>query len=405
MHLTDEDKRMLNGEYGDMVRRSMKILVTLGEIYGAERMLDIRNVHSPGVSYRVAGDAGLNFVKEASQSAHCKVLTTLNTMGIDSERWEEFGFPREFALKQLELSDAYRAVGAIPTYTCTPFLVGNVPLLGEHIAWGESSAIAFVNSVIGARTNREGGPSALAAALTGRVPEYGYHLDENRRGKFLFRVDTDLETDRDFAVLGYFAGKIAGREVPVFEGLKRRPTLENLKALSAAVASSGAVALYHIVGVTPEAPVREAVIDNNTEPILFGRREYEETVAKFMLSGDIDCVVVGCPHCSIAELREIAQLLSGKKVKVDTFICTSKHAKDISDRTGYTGIIEATGARIVIDTCPVLGPTLPKGYRTMATSSGKLAHYAPGLWKLRTALLHLEDCVGAALKGRWGEQV
>jgi len=402
LYLTDEEKRMLDGVYGDVVRKAMKILVTLGEIYGAERMIKVFNVHSPGVSYRVAGDAGLNFVKEASSAARCRVLTTLNTIGIDSERWDELGFPRDFALKQLELLDAYKTMGAVPTYTCTPYLVGNYPMAGEHVAWGESSAIIFANSVIGARTNREGGPSALAAALTGRVPECGYHLDRNRKGKFLFRVDMELATDRDFAVLGYFAGRIAGKDVPVFEGLKRRPTLDNLKALGAALASSGAVALYHVVGVTPEALTREAVI-SNADPIAFGHREYEDTCSKFSLAGDVDFVVTGCPHCSISEIGTVARLLAGKKVRSDFWVCTSRQIKTLADKMGYTAIIEAAGARVVCDTCPVLAPTLSKGYRTLVTNSAKLAHYAPGLWNLRTALLQIEDCVEASITGRWGD--
>ena len=261
MRLTEEEQKMLDGEYGKTVQKSMKVLVTLGKIYGADHMIEVRNVHSPGVSYRVTGDAGLNYVKEASEEVKFRVPMTLNTIGIDYQNWERMGFPKEFAEKQIELSQAYEKMGAIPTNSCTPYLNGNIPMMGEHVAWGESSAIAFVNSVIGARTNREGGPTALAAAITGRVPAYGYHLDENRKGTHLFKVEMELKTDKDFATLGYFAGNIVGPGVPVFEGIKERPTLENLKAMGAALASSGAVALYHIIGITPEAPTKENVVD------------------------------------------------------------------------------------------------------------------------------------------------
>lgn len=406
MYLTDEEKRMLDGEYGDVVRKSLKILVTLGEIYGAERMLEIKNAHSPGVSYRVSGDAGLNFVKDASREGYFKIPVTLNTIGIDSERWEEldYHFPRCFALKQIELLEAYRSMGAISTYTCTPYLTGNIPQKGEHLAWGESSAVAYVNSVIGARTNREGGPSALAAAVTGRVPEYGFHLDENRKGKYLFRVDREMKSDKDYAVLGYFAGRIAGRAVPVFEGIERRPTVENLKALSAAIASSGAVALYHIAGITPEAPTTAAVI-NKQEPILFGRKEYEEVLEKFSVDGDVEFVVTGCPHCSIVEIGKVARLLEGKKVKAEFWVCTARQIKVLADKMGFTEIIERAGAKVICDTCPVLAPTSTKGYRNLLTNSGKLAHYAPGLWNLKTGLLELEECVEAAIKGYWGGHV
>jgi hypothetical protein len=406
MQLTDEEKRMLDGEYGEVVRKSLKILVALGEIYGAERMLKIKNVHSPGVSYRVAGDAGLNFVKDASREGRFTIPVTLNTIGIDSERWEEleYHFPRCFALKQIELLDAYQKMGAIATYTCAPYLTGNIPVMGEHLAWGESSAVAYVNSVVGARTNREGGPSALAAAVTGRVPEYGFHLEENRKGKYLIRVDVEMKTDKDYAVLGYFAGRIAGRDVPVFEGIKGRPTLENLKALSAAIASSGAVALYHIVGVTPEAPTADAVIGKQ-EPIIFGLKEYREVVEKFTVDGDVDFVVTGCPHCSIVEIGKVARLLEGKKVKAEFWVCTARQTKVLADKMGLTEIIEKAGARIICDTCPVLAPTSTKGYKKLLTNSGKLAHYAPGLWNLKTGLLEIEECVDAAIKGYWSGKV
>lgn len=400
MYLTDEEKRMLNGEYGEMVRKCMKVLVALGEIYGAEKMLEINNVHTPGVSYRVTGDAGLNYVKDASTQVRFKVPVTLNTIGIDSENWKKIGFPCEFSQKQLELSAAYAKMGAFATNSCTPYLAGNIPLAGEHVAWGESSAIAFVNSVIGARTNREGGPSALAAAVTGRVPAYGYHLTENRRGKYLFRVEMELKTDRDYAVLGYYAGKITGKEVPVFSGIKRRPTLENLKALSAALASSGAVALYHIIGVTPEAPTEAAIIDR-LESFKFGPEEYRQVTDKFNYSGPVDFVVFGCPHTSIREMQIIANMLEGKKVKSDVWVCSSRQVKYLADKMGYTAIIERAGAEIVCDTCPVLCPTLDRGYRNLLTNSGKLAHYAPGLWNLKTGLFQLEDCIQAALQGSW----
>jgi len=200
-------------------------------------------------------------------------------------------FTKKFALKQIEILDAYRKMGGISTYTCTPYLVGNIPMMGEHIAWGESSAVAYANSVLGARTNREGGPTVLAAAITGRVPEYGYHLDRNRQGKFLFNIDVKLKTNRDFAILGYFAGKIAGKEVPVFEGIKNQPKLYDLMSLSAALASSGAVALFHIIGITPEALTKERVIGNQ-KSIKFGYKEYNEVLKKFSVEGEIDLVVI-----------------------------------------------------------------------------------------------------------------
>lgn len=401
MRLTQEEQKMLDGEYGKTVQKSMEVLVALGKIYGADHMIEIKNVHSPGVSYRVTGEAGLNYVKEASKEVKFCVPMTLNTIGIENQNWEKMGFPKEFAQKQMELSRAYEKMGAIPVNSCTPYLNGNIPMMGEHVAWGESSAIAFVNSVIGARTNREGGPTALAAAITGRVPAYGYHLDENRKGTHLFQVDIPLETDKDFAVLGYFAGTIVGPGVPVFEGVDRRPTLENLKALGAALASSGAVALYHIVGITPEATSKEAVVQRQLQPIVFGQAEYDEVCQKFAQTGPIDFVVIGCPHVSIHEMEQVAEMVEGKKLKSALWICTSRMVKELGDKMGLTTIIENAGGEIVCDTCPVLCCTLERGYKTVATDSGKMAHYAPGLWNLQPVLLDKKECIKAALEGKW----
>ena len=246
----------------------------------------------------MAGNAGLAYVKDASEDAQFCVPTTLNTIGIDEQDWREIGFPEEFSLKQLELSAAYRKMGAIPLNTCTPFLCGSLPRFGEHVAWGESSAICFVNSVLGARTNREGGPSALAAAITGRVPKYGFHLDENRKATYLVKVEKEPKTDKDFAVLGYSVGRQVGTEVPVFDGFTRLPSIENYKALCAALASSGAVALFHIAGYTPEAPTVDAVLADGAEkPCVFDQAAYDKVTEKFSYTGSGGLCGAGLPAC------------------------------------------------------------------------------------------------------------
>lgn len=401
MFLTDEEQRMLNGEHGYLVQKSMEILTTLGEIYGADRMLEIKNVHSPGVSYRVAGDAGLNYVKEASEQGVFKVLTTLNTVGIDTINSDDLGFPKEFSIKQMELLDAYKKMGAVSTYTCTPYLVSEIPKFGEHVAWGESSAIVYVNSVIGARTNREGGPSALAAAVTGRVPNYGLHLDDERKGAILIKVEKELCTDTDFAVLGYHVGKIVGNRIPVFDGINKKPTLENLKALGAALATSGGVALFHILNYTPEALYNnnKILIDDYNETN-FTSNNFKETKERFTLEESADLIVFGCPHTSLNEFEEIARLLDGKKIKSDMWICTSRYIKERASERGFVKIIEDAGARIICDTCPILCPTSDKGYQMIATNSAKMAHYAPGLWNVKTGLLDIEDCIKMSISGK-----
>jgi predicted aconitase len=397
MYLTSEEKGMLDGAKGPLAQKCLQILVTLGEIYGADKMIPITNVHSPGVSYRVAGDAGLDYVKDASQNGSFLVSATLNTTGIDSVHWREKGFPEDFSLSQLELNLAYEKMGGLPMYTCTPYLAGNLPLKGEHVAWGESSAIAFVNSVLGARTNREGGPTALAAAVTGRVPNYGYHLDINRKAKFKVEVQTPLITDRDYAVLGYYAGQKVGKEVPLFTGLSQRPRLEALKAMGAALASSGAVALYHIEGVTPECPEAKAVLEDKFESFSFGPEQFRQVAEKFQLKSKADLVVVGCPHCSVIEMRELARALDKKTVKTALWVCVSSPVYSLAKRAGYVASLERAGASIIQDTCPVLCPTSDKGYKAVSTNSGKMAHYIRGLWNVDSELVSLEDCVRSAL--------
>ena len=301
-------------------------------------MVEVQNVHSPGVSYRVAGNAGLAYVKDASEDAHFCVPTTLNTIGIDEQDWKKIGFPEEFSHKQLELSDAYRKMGAVPLNTCTPFLCGSLPRFKEHVAWGESSAICFANSVLGARTNREGGPSALAAAITGRVPKYGFHLDENRKATYLVKVEKEPVTDKDFAVLGYAIGRQVGTDVPVFDGFTKLPSIENYKALCAALASSGAVALFHIAGFTPEAPTVEAVLAENAKTLVFDQAAYDKVTQKFAYQGPVDFVVIGCPHVSILELREIAGLVKGKTLKSALWVCVSRQIKLLGRPDGiHTG--------------------------------------------------------------------
>jgi predicted aconitase len=344
----------------------------------------------------------LNYVKDASQGAAFKIPATLNSIGIDYEDWEKIGFPEEFSHKQIELSQCYKKMGAIAVNTCTPYLTGSLPVFGEHIAWGESSAIVFANSVLGARTNREGGPTALAAAITGRVPAYGLHLDENRRGTHLIRVEKQPKTDKDFAALGYFAGQIAGNGTPVFEGIKKHPSIENFKSLGAALASSGASALFHMIGHTPEAPEKSCVIGDDAAPVVFGQGEYDQVCEKFSLFGAIDFVVIGCPHASIIEIRDIARMLEGKKIKSGLWVCTARQVKSLADAMGYSKSIIDAGGEIICDTCPVLCATLTqRGYKTVATNSGKMAHYAPGLWNMQPALLDMNECVKAAIDAEW----
>ena len=201
MYLTREEEEMYEGAEGPAVQKSMEILVALGDIYEAEKLVDITSAQISGVSYKTIGDAGLEFLEALGQDAHVRVQSTLNPAGVDLEFWKELGFSEEFTKKQLRIVKAYQKMGVTTTCTCTPYLVGNVPRLGDHIAWSESSAVCYANSVLGAKSNREGGPGALSAAICGKTAEYGYHLDEHRKANFIVEVEANLK-GADYGALG-----------------------------------------------------------------------------------------------------------------------------------------------------------------------------------------------------------
>lgn len=408
MKLTREEQKMLDGTYGKSVQKSMEILTSLGEIYGAERMIPVKSVHMPGSSIVVAAEAATRFVEQMGENGtQFAAFTTLNTGAVDMDRPEELGFSQDTVCRQLRLTGAYERMGGIACHTCTPYLIGHCPRFGEHIAWGESSAIAFVNSVIGARTNREGGPTALAAAIAGRVPAYGYHLDENRRGQYLVHVQAQLRDIADFGALGYWTGTRVESGVPVFTGISADVSTDQLKALGAALASSGAVAMFHIVGVTPEAPTLEAAFGGNTprESWTVGQDDIRAVYEKLSKNQGqpVSLVAMGCPHCSMGEIIRVAELVRGKKVKAAFWLLCAQPVKHLAERSGHGAILRQAGVELVCDTCPVLGamdaPMGKIGMTAMATNSAKLAHYAPGQWKIPTYYGTTEQCVDAALKG------
>lgn len=390
MYLTPEEKAMYDGKHGPAVEKSMEILVALGEIYSAKRMVDITSAQISGVSYKTIGDAGLEYLEAlAATDVKVKVPSTLNPAGIDLDQWKELKFPEEFAVKQLEIIEAYQQMGITTTCTCTPYLVGNVPTLGSHIAWSESSAVCYANSVLGARTNREGGPGALAAAICGKTAAYGYHLDENRKADYLFKLDTPTK-GTDYGALGYLVGKIVGGNVPYFK-LKNKPNVNELKNLGAALASSGAVALYHVENITPEY---KEVLDNESDMENFSISREEIDEAKHDLttsSKKPDLVCVGCPHASLDEIKTISEKVSGRKLKPQLWVCTSISVKAASDRMGYTRIIEESGGKVVTDTCMVVSPIEEMGFKVVGVDSAKAANYVPTMCGIDVVYGEIED--------------
>ena len=389
MYLTQKEEDMSNGEYGETIRKSMDILIALGEIYGANKLVDINSAQVSGVSYKTIGDAGLEYLEDlaSDSSDFSNVNSTLNPAGTDLDNWEEFGFPQEFSIKQNKIVEAYGKLGINKTCTCTPYLIGNVPKFRDHVAWSESSAVAYVNSVIGARTNREGGPSALAASIVGKTPMYGFHLDENRKATLSFNVECDLEAI-DYGVLGYIVGRQIGSGVPYFK-LKNIPQNDNLKTLSAALASSGAVALYHVENITPEYE-----FSKHEEVISISSKDIEETKAKLSTTDkDPDLVCLGCPHASLDEIKEVAIFIKDKTIKNELWICTSINIKAASDRMGYTKIIENAGGHILCDTCMVVAPIEDMGYERIGVNSAKAANYVPSMCGLDVIYNDLENLI------------
>ena len=394
MYLTKEEENFLDGEEGEVMGRLFRLLVRLGDIYGADKMIPVGSVQVAGVSYKSIGDPGTEFLEDmASKDAKVKVLTYLNPAGMDLENWEKIGFPKDFAKNQLRIMNAFKSMGIVITSTCTPYLAGNLPRFREHIAWSESSAVSFSNSVIGARTNREGGPSALAAAICGRTPNYGLHLWKKRQPTIKINVDVELEFSSDFGALGYFVGKQVKNKIPYFTGITNANT-DQLKALGAAMAASGAVALYHIEELTPEADLVEK---EGLEEINVSKKELDETYNKLNSGKDPDVVILGCPHASLREISQLSDLLKGKKLKKPVWICTSRVMKEAADRMGFTEIIEKAGGYIVADTCMVVSPIEQMGYKTTGVNSGKAANYLPGFCKQDVVFANINKLIEAQL--------
>jgi hypothetical protein len=397
MHLTAEEERILDGESGDTKQKAMEILVALGKIYDADSLIPVVSCQVAGVSYRSIGDSGAEWI-ESLEGDEVVVPTTLNPAGMDLIRWREMGIPDEFAQKQLRILRAYLRLGIRPTCSCTPYLAGNRPSFGQHIAWSESSAVAYANSVIGARTNREGGPSSLASALIGKTPKYGYHLSENRQPTMRVEVGVPLEDYSDFAVLGFWTGRVARNGVPLFTGVNSASS-EDLKQLGAALAASGGVALYHVEGITPES---RDLDDTDLERFSFGADQFWETYESLSSSdtGDVDLVCFGCPHCSLAEIKRIADLVRGKRIsdEVRLWVFASAAVRMEALEKGLVEVIEEAGGRIFSDTCMVVAPMRDLGIRRMTVNSAKAAFYGPTVPEVKIVFGSLDDCVGMGLR-------
>jgi predicted aconitase len=409
MILSEHDRAMLNGDRGPAPQLAMSILVRMAEVYGADELMDISQAHIDSTIY--LGEATLEFAERlAALGARVAVPTSLNVSGVDECGWKDWAVSPEWAAKAARQMLAYEKMGAVPTWTCAPYQTEMRPSFGQQIAWGESNAIAFANSVIGARTERYPDLLDICCAITGRVPAVGLHLTENRAGQMLLRlVDVPLRLQQDdqfFAVLGHLVGNLAEDLIPVIDGLDVQPPEDHLKAFAAAAASSGRVALFHMTGITPEAPTLDAAFRGrpprqtrtiDTADLRAARQE--------LTTGDgqsLDMVILGSPHFSVTEFAKLAPLVKGKRAhpRVKFLITSGRLMKEMAAQQGVLAPILDFGAQITVDTCILASPMLPAEIRTLMTNSAKYAYYAPSLLNRRVTFGSLTDCVLSASLGR-----
>jgi predicted aconitase len=373
MYLTPDEEDILAGEEGESCQKAMELVVALGKIYGAEDLIDITSAHLSGASYKTIGDGGLKYLEDMVRGgAKVSVPSTLNPVGMDRERWKEMHIPPAFAEKQLKIIELYKKMGVAATCSCTPYLDNNVPSLGDHVAWAESSALSFVNSYIGARTNREGGPGALAAAIIGRTANYGLHLDHNRTPTVVIDADIDGSVF-SYSMLGQAVGMAIGGGIPYFRGIS--PAVDDAKTMSAAMAASGSVALYHVEGVTPEAGNFDI---SGLERISIGKKELKDAYDKLNTAEDVQLIALGCPHLSRKEIKDIAAFLKGKKKKnkdVEIWFCTSSKMRE--ECVEEVKIMEEFGP-VLADTCMVVAP-IEGTFKRTGTNSAKAGNYLPTL--------------------------
>lgn len=421
MLLTDDERRMRDGDEGAAVAAAMDLLIRYGEALGAERLVDTRNVAG---TMTQPSPAKAQLVREGGWAKAYAVINLDSDEELDIPRMKvptcqlQHGFSEDadgltgYSKQSIELqgdAESYfsdRGVNILAT--CTPYQVGNLPVRGEHVAWMESSAVVYANSVLGARTNCEGGASTGAAGLTGKIPYWGLHLPQNRFATHVVRADTRVESFQDWGMFGYFVGEQVQEARPAVIGDLAQPDLTDLKHFGAATATSGGVELYHLPGITPEAPTLEAAFDGGPipEPIVYGTAERQwvyETLNAQGTSTDVDFILLGCPHASLDQLAQIAYRLEGRRLhdSVQLWVMTPRALATMSARNGYTRAITRAGGHVLTDSCPAMSKAAPPGTRVFATDSAKQAHYLPAILGIEAWFGTLDECLDAAVTGRW----
>jgi hypothetical protein len=405
LELTAEERGILAGSRGEAARRALQYQIEVGRFWGAKRFVPVTNVHMMG-DIEVMGDAGLEFLKdEVKIAARCVVATTTNARCIDFAHCERLGQDPAEVAKERELIQCLRRMDVVTTDTCINYQTVYQPHLGEHVAWGDTGTVIYANSVFGARSNFESGPAALAAAITGRTPEYGFHLAENRKGTFAVRLEAALDDLADWGAVGKLVGESHQDyfAVPVFHGYHRVPTADELKHLGAALASYGSMGMFHFIGVTPEAP---ASAEGFKEKIVITDDHIAKTYGAYSLGdGDARLVVFSGPQQSLLEMKHLADLFEGRKLKPGSscFVTTNGAVLAQSRALGYAQALEAAGVTILQGVCFYILQNLSPMRRAnrwtnMVSNSAKIVNII-GAHRFNTILRRTADCVEIACTG------
>jgi cis-L-3-hydroxyproline dehydratase len=408
VELTDGDRAMLAGAEGPARLMAMRIVLAMAKLQRAKRLIDVTQSHLDCCIY--TGPVSVTIAERMRDlGAKVKVPTTLNAISIDRNQWRALGIPSARAADVERQTEAYLAMGARPSFTCAPYLLESAPKQGEHIGWAESNAVAFANSVTGAKTDKYPDYLDLCIALTGRAPLGGCHVDANRKAHVRIHVVPPPGADDAlYPLLGYLAGEISPHEIPVLTGLEAEaPSRDDLKAFAAAFATTSAAPMFHIVGITPEAPDLASALAPGAagEPARIGAAELSDAWRK--LNGTdtapVACVAIGNPHSSFEELSRIAALCSGlaKSAGTEAIVTTGRAMLARAREAGIAQALERFGFRLVTDTCwcMIEEPVIPRGAGGLLTNSGKYVHYGPGLTGQRVRFAGLAACVAAAATG------
>ncbi|UCE50014.1 MAG: aconitase X catalytic domain-containing protein [Phycisphaerales bacterium] len=415
VNLSERDREFLDGQHGEAARMAMRIVTRMAEVLDARELMDITQAHIDGCG--LLSETGLEFAETlAAKGGRVCVPTTLNMGPLDLQNWRQFGIDEDFASRAIRQAKAYEQMGCIPTWTCAPYQSYLTPRFGQQIAWGESNAICYANSVLGARTNRYADYMDICAAITGRVPKCGLHLSENRKGQILLRlVDLPsalLQSNEFYVVLGHLVGTLAAERIPVIEGLAPDASSDQLKAFCAAAASSGALALFHAVGLTPEAGSLEQAF-GGAEPeqvIEIGPAELRKARSELSTAEEgakLDLVLLGCPHFSFDEFHELAQLVRTQTWKGNSLhpavrfvVISSQTSHALLQRSGFLDVLTDFGIEITLDTCIFHTPMISADTKVIMTNSGKCSYYAPGELGVKVAFGNMAECVESAVKGK-----